>query len=198
MSKIANMMIGQKMFIIIDETETMDNLSERYAEYLEEHIKNYRFLCESAVKIIDNLYKKMEELGGKIAAGEEHIEQLTTEPGDIIIPPNEEKKRELTKIYKTLQTSLQFALLVNPKRDGKNFTPGERAYLKEVNKELQRFKGTRRTELVGEKSAKITKESTNLPKTPSEPSVYSPLSEKSKSVDPLKLDKDAPNETNEE
>lgn len=186
LSKIKELTIGHKMIDIMREIEEVTNQDEIHIELLEEHVDHYQFLCESAAKIIDNLYGDIEKLKTQVGEKEQHITDLTTEPEEIIIPPSEEKKRELQEIYNNLQNSLQFALLVNPKRDGKNLTPGERAYLKEVNKELQKFKGTRRKEPVGNKSVKTTKEFTNIPKEPSEPPVYSPLSPKSKNQIPLK------------
>jgi len=53
----------------------------------------------------------------------------------------EDRKRTLEELYDTCQNAYQFGLLVNPKRDGKNFTQKEIRHLKEHNIRVRKFVG---------------------------------------------------------
>ena len=194
LSKIKEMTIGHRMIDILREIEEVTNQDEIHMQLLEEHVEHYQFLCESGLKIIDELYGEIDNLKGKVDEKEQHITDLTTEPEEIIIPPSEERKRELEGIYETLRSSFEFANLVNPRRGGKDFTPGERAYLKEYNQRIQKFKGTRGKEQIKEKVQKKTSESAMVTKEPIGPPIYSPLAQKPPNPEVLKSGNNEQNE----
>lgn len=185
-SKLMEMTIGQRMLSMVGDIEELANKDEIHMELLEEHVKHYQFLCESALKIIDNLYGDIKELNSKVGEKEQHITDLTTEPEEIIIPPSEERKKELEGIYESLRSSFEFANLVNPRRGGKDFTPGERAYLKEYNQRIQKFKGTRGKEQIKEKVQNKTVEPAMITKEQSESPTFSHLQQKPQNPEPLK------------
>ena len=106
MSKIAGMPIGQKMYIIIDDAETLDNQSERYAEYLEGNIEVYQFLCKSSIKIIENLYDMMDKMGERIEEKEKPLREREL---------TEERKQYLQEEFNKCKIGREFGTLVRKK-----------------------------------------------------------------------------------
>lgn len=218
LSKIKSMTIGQNMYKIMDEVGTLIDWDDRHMELLEGHVDHYQFLCESAIKIVENMDKKFEELNKSVVKYEEEQGELKKQ--ETIGPPlSEQRKQELEDMYYQCKRPMDFGSLVNPKRQGRYLTETERSYLTGINDRLQRFKGYRayefiensiksveKTELGGkdaiEKSGVtaeqiseiIGKTDKNIKMAPEMP-VYSPLSQKQKKSEPLnELDKDDENE----
>lgn len=212
MSKIGEMTIGQNMTNIMREITYLANVDTSHMELLEAHVEHYQFICESAVEMMDKLYKEVEELRGKIAEIE------TKEQKDLGPPLTENRKRELEEFYFSIPGINAWGAVTNPKIIGNRYTPNEMEYLRQI-KAQHGIPGNQRigvrTEAEKEwldretKGIVREKERTNLPidgqnpetvlgpngvkeggieKNESEPALYSPLSHKPEKKEPLYSD----------
>ena len=122
-------------------------------------IKNYYKQIEEKNKILDEV--KQKAIHYTQAENYPEIKKVEPMPASRIIEPvrriepmrkesisspvgeggiSEERKRELETAYNNCQSLIQFLHIINYKIGGKKYNEQERAYIKEFNKKIQKFK----------------------------------------------------------